>query len=124
MKVARDPRPASAACWLCALALSCLAGGCHTEKSFALAERRFQLGPERRTHEGFGVTLVRVDPDGTVVYQRDGQTLTAKPTQPMIKDLRAIRTDPAAQKATLGISGTWNMRERYFGPFFLSRTYD
>ena len=101
-----------------------LAGGCRTESVQALAERQFRLDPKRPTNAEFDMRLVRVEADGTVVFERAGETLTSKPSNALVMEMRAVKSDPKTQSATMGIFGSWNLQERYFGPFLLSKKYE
>src|SRR5688572_28368864 len=93
---------------------ACLAGGFRTESGQALAERQFKLDPKGPTNGEVDVRLVRVEADGTVVFERAGETLTAKPWNALVMEMRAVKSDPKTQSATMGIFGSWNLQERYF----------
>ena len=103
--------------------LGILASGCRTEDSFALAYRRFRLSPAHPADKDLDVKLLRVEGDGTVLFQRGSETGHAKPGQPEGNPV-AEWSDPASQTAGMGIFGCWRRREQYLGPWRVSSSWD
>ena len=99
-----------------------LAGGCRTEVANCLGVRLFHVSEQRPVAKELGVKLLRVEPDGTVLFQDGTGTQSSKPLERRDGPVAVVESDPAAQTATLAIFGCRRVREQYFGPFLVARS--
>ena len=99
------------------LALLALAGCQASGPGDALGEREFRLASDKPTHRDFSIRFLRVDRDGTVVYDTPRGIESAAPGGPGTYRLRIVKSSPASQSAVFAVPWTYSFKTYQLGPF-------